>query len=166
MNIGKKIIVIIIALIYGLIIFKNQDNKALLAFIPLITTIITVIICEKTDKFTYNISLEGEKGSKIKILLDIYNLTTDIYQIQKIKIGKLPEEIVDYTIKRMIEKPEKIIKIIDGPLSTKSKYVNAVLYVKRNANKRQIKYPKIRILNPNFEITATSYYKIKNKRGI
>jgi hypothetical protein len=158
----KKILVFFIAIIYSLLLFICSDiQKFLSDLIPLFTTIITLIICKKSENFDFTINLELKLELKIGIKLDIYNFTTNIYHIKKIKVGKLPEEIISDEI--IQPNSDKHINLsIGGPLSPKSKNIRVKLYVTKNANNKPIVYPKTKILNPNFDLAATDCYKFVN----
>jgi hypothetical protein len=157
----KKILFIFSAVIYGILILKYPDDQTLLALIPLFTTIISLLKL-KSEKFDFNVSLKNEPESKIGVILYIHNSTIDAYHIHKIIIGRLPEEII--TDKIIQPKSDKYINLsIDGPLPLKFRNVKVKLYVYLNANNKLIKYSKKKTSNPNFELTATKWYNLKNK---
>ena len=160
MNKYKKILVLFISLIYCFFIFEYPDSMFFKVSIPLFTTIISLVICPKSEKFNFTISLRRKSESKIEIILFVCNTTIDFYHINRIKIGKLPEEIMKGEI--ISPNSSKNIEMsINGNLPPKSQNIKGNLYVTINANSKVKKYLKRKILNPHYELTATKFYKFR-----
>jgi hypothetical protein len=161
MNSITKVSVLIIAAIYGVLIFKFPESKALTAVIPLVTAIISLVICQKSENFSFSVSLTKNFDSRLNITLNMHNNTMNIYHIHKIKIGNLPEEIMEEVIIQPNSfKTENISAIEIGNLPRESRYVKGKLYVAINANNKE--YSVKKILNPCYDLAASRRYKFMN----